>query len=87
LTGATSRATEALSVLNHCDEVSPKTGGRMFKFELGQKVKVSISGEVGFVKGRAEYQHLQNQFFVHYKAADGRATDAWFDESELDTDF
>lgn len=56
----------------------------MFKFELGQKVKVSISGESGFVKGRAEYEDGPNQIFIHYLAADGRAVDDWFQESELE---
>ncbi|QQN35661.1 hypothetical protein JHW33_03175 [Rahnella aceris] len=59
----------------------------MFKFELGQKVKVTISGETGFVKGRAEYEDSHNMVFIHYKAADGRAVDNWFRESELDIDF
>ena len=59
----------------------------MFKFELGQKVKVSISGETGFIKGRAEYEDSPNQALIHYKAADGRAVDGWFQESELDSEF
>lgn len=55
----------------------------MFKFNLGEKVKVLISGEAGYVKGRAEYADGQKQIFIHYKAADGRAVDAWFQEDEL----
>ncbi|MGU0197942.1 hypothetical protein [Enterobacter roggenkampii] len=54
-----------------------------FKYGLGQAVKVSISGEAGHVKARAEYTNCKNQYLVHYLAADGRAVDAWFDESEL----
>ncbi len=55
----------------------------MFKFELGSKVKVLISNETGYVKARAEYAEGPNQIFIHYKAADGRAVDAWFQEDEL----
>ncbi|AXY32654.1 hypothetical protein CEQ20_03990 [Yersinia pseudotuberculosis] len=55
----------------------------MFKYELGQSVSVSISGEQGHIKGRAEYSQLNNSYYIHYKAADGRAVDSWFDESEI----
>lgn len=54
-----------------------------FKFELTQVVQVSISGEEGHVKGRAEYATDTNQYFIHYLAADGRAVNRWFDEGEL----
>lgn len=55
----------------------------MFKHELSQAVQVTISGEAGHVKGRAEYHNGPNQYFIHYLATDGRAQDAWFEESEL----
>lgn len=55
----------------------------MFKFELGQLVNIAISDEFGEVKGRAEYATHENSYFVHYKAGDGRAMSAWFDESDL----
>ncbi|HGJ5876709.1 MAG TPA: hypothetical protein ACHBX0_10395 [Arsenophonus sp.] len=55
----------------------------MFKHELGQVVKITISGEEGHIKGRAEYANMNNQYFVHYLAADGRGIDGWFDEGEL----
>ena len=54
-----------------------------FKHELGQSVKVTISGEKGHVKARAEYVNCRNQYLIHYLAADGRAVDSWFDENEL----
>lgn len=59
----------------------------MFKFKLGQKVKATISGETGFVKGQAEYEDSHNMVLIHYKDATGRALDGWFKESELDSDF
>ncbi len=51
-----------------------------FKHELGQVVTVSISEEEGHIKARAEYTHGPNQYLIHYRAADGRAVDAWFEE-------
>jgi hypothetical protein len=55
----------------------------MFKFGLSQFVAISISGEMGHIKGRAEYADHANGYQVHYKAADGRAEEKWFDEDEL----
>ncbi|QPE15931.1 hypothetical protein IMQ36_12065 [Providencia rettgeri] len=55
----------------------------MFKHELGQVVQVTISGEEGHIKGRAEYQNDANQYYVHYLSTDGRAVNAWFEEGEL----
>lgn len=55
----------------------------MFKFELGQVVEVSISGEEGHVKGRAEYANMNDHYYIHYLTADGRGVDGWFDEGEI----
>lgn len=55
----------------------------MFKFELGQKVKITISGEVGEIKGRAQYTESSNQYFILYKAVDDRAVESWFSEGDL----
>lgn len=55
----------------------------MFKFNLAQKVSVIVSGETGHVKGRAEFIPEGDRYFLHMKAADGRAVDCWFDESEI----
>lgn len=38
----------------------------------------------GEVKARAQYADGENQYLIHYKAADGRATTAWFGESMLE---
>lgn len=54
-----------------------------FKFALEQVVQVSVSGEKGHVKGRAEYANMNNQYYIHYQAADSRAVNGWFDENEL----
>lgn len=55
-----------------------------FKFDMKQVVKISESGETGTVHGRAEYETSENNYFVRYKAADGRATEAWWQESALE---
>ncbi|ENZ85856.1 hypothetical protein D088_780048 [Salmonella enterica subsp. houtenae serovar 16:z4,z32:-- str. RKS3027] len=46
-------------------------------------MKISVSGEKGHVKARAEYTHCCNQYLIHYQAADGRAVDSWFEEGEI----
>ncbi|EIL1426223.1 hypothetical protein ACEZ1X_004454 [Escherichia coli] len=55
-----------------------------FKFELSQLVEVRITDERGEVKGRAQYADGENRYWIHYKAADGRATTDWFCESMLE---
>ncbi|EKP8507625.1 TPA: hypothetical protein ACHTSK_004638 [Escherichia coli] len=54
-----------------------------FKFELSQLVNVLVSDEFGEVRARAEYASSENTYLIHYKAADGRAGDRWFEESLL----
>ncbi|MGR3753246.1 hypothetical protein [Edwardsiella anguillarum] len=54
-----------------------------FKFDLNQMVNIRVSDEFGEVRGRAQYANAENQYYIHYRAADGRATSSWFDESLL----
>lgn len=54
-----------------------------FEFELGGSVSVAVSGESGTVKARAQYEDGENNYYVLYKAADGRAVKQWWKESEL----
>ena len=56
-----------------------------FKFELKEQVTIAASGEQGVVIGRAEYDTSENQYYIRYKAADGRATESWWGESALQT--
>jgi hypothetical protein len=58
---------------------------KSFKFELGQRVVIAVSGEQGTIQGRAEYMGSENQYQVRYKAGDGRAVEAWWEESALAT--
>ncbi|THD46631.1 hypothetical protein ERD95_15710 [Enterobacteriaceae bacterium ML5] len=54
-----------------------------FTFDLSQLVNMRISEEWGEVRARAQYSHDENQYLIHYKAADGCARDKWFAESVL----
>lgn len=54
-----------------------------FKFPMNSTVKIAASGETGTVVGRAEYATSENCYFVRYKAADGKATENWWQESAL----
>lgn len=53
------------------------------EFELGEQVQINTSGEQGEVIGRAEYLKSENSYLLRYKSADGRATEAWWSESAL----
>ncbi|HAX5209018.1 TPA: hypothetical protein JZG45_003868 [Escherichia coli] len=55
-----------------------------FEFDLSQVVVICISHEWGEVKARAQYADGENQYLIHYQAADGRATTEWFGESMLE---
>lgn len=54
-----------------------------FKYELYQPVGLIKSDEVGTVEGRAEYTSSEPQYYVRYKAADGRQVEAWWTESAI----
>ncbi|WP_387467645.1 hypothetical protein [Photorhabdus sp. RM323S] len=56
---------------------------KVFKYKLGQAVKINISIEVGEIKGRAEYINHINNYWISYRASDGCATEGWFDEDEI----
>lgn len=53
------------------------------KYELNQKVTISVIGESGEVTGRAEYSHADTAYLVRYKSADGNAVESWWMESDL----
>lgn len=52
-------------------------------FNLMQQVTIQASGETGMVIGRAEYSFAEPAYFIRYKAADGRAIEAWWPQSAL----
>ena len=56
-----------------------------FKYELSSELKITVSGEVGTVKSRVDYVGGQeSQYWLLYKAADGRAVTNWWPESDLE---
>ena len=55
-----------------------------FDFALDSTVTIKASGESGEVIGRAEYSNANMpSYLVRYKAADGRAVEAWWAEDAL----
>lgn len=54
-----------------------------FRFTLNQSISITTSSEQGAVIGRAEYATGENSYLIRYKAADGRAVEAWWAESAL----
>lgn len=54
-----------------------------FSFELNQSVAIGASGEEGRVISRAQYAASENDYLLHYRAADGRAVSSWFGESMI----
>jgi hypothetical protein len=56
-----------------------------FRFTLEEQVEIVASGESGEVIARAEYAAGENSYQVRYRAADGRAVEAWWGESALTT--
>lgn len=55
----------------------------MFKFQLGQGISIIVSEESGEIIGRAEYSHMQPNYFVRFKDSTGRAREEWWTEDAL----
>ena len=56
----------------------------MFRFKLGDQVKISISSEQGEIIARAEYTELPTQYQLLYITKAGCATEQWWPESALE---
>ncbi len=57
----------------------------MSEFGLGEIVKVKRSREIGTVTARAVYMRsTEAQFLIEYVTAEGRASEKWFYQSELE---
>lgn len=54
-----------------------------FRFDMKEALQIEASGERGTVVGRAEYVTAENQYYLRYKSADGRAVEGWWGESAL----
>lgn len=55
-----------------------------FKHKLKAKVQLTESGEIGTVVRRLDSIDSRPQYAVRYKAADGRQTEAWWDDSAVE---
>lgn len=56
----------------------------MFKFQLGQTVKLAMSDEQGVIRSRAEHVTGEPNYYLLYKAADGRQVEGWWTETALE---
>ena len=54
-----------------------------FKFEMGQRVMLVWSDEIGEVIGRAEYARGETSYQIRYRTIDKRQSEAWWGESAL----
>lgn len=54
-----------------------------FTFALNQSVVINASSEEGRVISRAQYATSEDDYLLHYRAADGRAVTGWFGESMI----
>jgi len=57
------------------------------KYNLGQKVKISVSGEIGTVNGIAFYKKNENEpnYLIRYKNNQGVAVENWWDQDALES--
>lgn len=53
---------------------------------LGRSAKILCSGERGQIVGHAFFLAQEPQYLIRYKAADGRATEQWWNVSAVSTD-
>lgn len=55
-----------------------------FQFGLTQEVSITLSGEVGQVRARAEWATGNISYFVAYKTKQGEYREAWLDQDLLE---
>lgn len=53
------------------------------RYQLTELLTIAASGEEGQCIGIAVYTNRQTNYLIRYKAADGRAVEAWWDEDAL----
>lgn len=54
-----------------------------FKFNLKDKVTITVSQETGHIRARSDNTSGENQYRVAYCNAQGVATEAWWCEDQL----
>ena len=52
-----------------------------FNYELGNRLAIVASEEVGLVIGRAEYTNAEPCYLLRYQRLDGSAVETWWTES------
>lgn len=55
-----------------------------FKFPLNMQAAIKISGEFGIITAASTSTHGEDQYLIHYKAADGTAREGWWYESMIE---
>ncbi len=55
-----------------------------FKFEIGQRVRETVTGFTGNVTGRAEFKAGQNRYQVDRLSTTGAIISDWLDEGRLE---
>jgi hypothetical protein len=55
-----------------------------FRFDFGQRVCLTLTGESGIVVGKCHYMNNECQYAIRYVAADGRQVESWLQESALE---
>lgn len=54
-----------------------------FRFQLGDEVALRYSSETAVVIGRAHYEKSEPGYYLRYRAADGRQTECWWQDSAI----
>lgn len=54
-----------------------------FKFNLRQRVTITISQDTGEVRARSDSTRGERQYLLAYRNAQGAATEAWWSEDQL----
>lgn len=57
---------------------------KVFKFELRDRVVITVSDEVGEVIARSDSLRASDQYLVRYKDATGKAVEQWWDADALE---
>lgn len=54
-----------------------------FEFDLGDIVRDRNKPDMGFIRGRAEYDNAENSYLIRYVSETGRIMELWLEESKL----
>ncbi len=57
---------------------------RNLRFKLGDKVVIKLSGAIGEVIGRAEYEHSESNYLLRLVNKQGNLEREWFNDSDIE---